>query len=102
MKRAGKKYTSTHTTVIEAATPLVDFANAHVCVDKIVLGLIKSLPNSRGGTIKRVKCTQESACLFVKIRGNRAIQEVRFFSKNVQQFEKEFKKYAKTIGFEIS
>lgn len=102
MKRSGKKYTSSHTTIIEAVAPLADFASDHKLVDKIVLGLIKSLPNSKGGTVKRVKCAQEPACLFAKIRGNRAIQEIRFFSKDVQRFEKEFKKYAKTIGFEIS
>jgi hypothetical protein len=71
-------------------------------VDKIVLGLIKSIPNSRGGTIKRIKCVQEAACLFVKIRGNRAVQEIRFFSKDIQKFEKDFKKHAEKVGFELS
>jgi hypothetical protein len=85
MKRAGKKYTSTHTTIIEAAAPLTDFAYSNILVDKITLGLIKSLPGSKGGTVRRIKSTQEPACLFVKVRGNRAIQELRFFSKDVQQ-----------------
>lgn len=102
MKRAGKKYTSTHTTIIEAAAPLVDFASEHILINKIVLGIIKSLPQSRGGITRRIKCIHEPACLFVKIRGNRSIQEIRFFSNNIIQFEKVFKKYARTKGFEIS
>lgn len=102
MKRMGKKYTSTHTTIIDASAPLVDFAQNNILVDKITLGIIKSIPQSRGGFIKRIKCAQEPACLFVKVRGNRAIQEIRLFSDKVTQFEKEFKKFAKSQGFEVS
>lgn len=102
MKRMGKKYTASHTTIIDASAPLVDFAHDHILITKINLGIIKSIPSSKGNLIRRIKCIQEPACLFVKVRGNRAIQELRFFSNQVSQFEKEFKKFAKTQGFEIS
>lgn len=102
MKRAGKKYTSNHTTIIDASAELVDFANDHILVDKITLGIIKPIPGSRGGFVKRIKCIQEPACLFVKVRGNKAIQELRLFSNNISEFEKELKKFAKSQGFEIS
>lgn len=102
MKRMGKKYTSTHTTIIDASASLVDFAHDHMLVTKITLGIIKPIPSSKGNLIKRIKCAQEPACLFVKVRGNRAIQELRLFSSNVSQFEKEFKKFAHVQGFEVS
>lgn len=101
MKRTGKKITNSHTTIIEAASVLVDFAHDNVLVDKITLGLIKSLPSSRGIN-RRIKCTREPACLFVKVRGNRAIQEIRFFSNEIVNFEKELKRYAQMHDFEIS
>lgn len=101
MKTTGKKFTSSHTTTIEVATELLDFANKHLLIDKITLGFITSIPSSRNSN-KRIKCTKEPACLLVKIRGNRSIQEFRFFSSNTIQFEKEFKKFAKSKGFATS
>ncbi len=101
MKRTGKKYTSSHTTAIDAADSLLDFADKNILVDKITLGYIASIPSSRNSN-KRLKSTHESACLLVKVRGNRAIQEFRFFTENVTQFEKEFIRFAKKEGFEIS
>lgn len=102
MKRMGKKYTASHTTIIDASAPLVDFAHNHPLINKINLGIIKSIPSSKGNLTKRIKCLEEPACLFVKVRGNRAVQELRFFSNQVSQFEKEFKKYADSQGFIIS
>lgn len=102
MKRAGKKYTSNHSTIIDACGTLVDFANKHACIQKITLGIIKPIPGSRGSFVKRIKFVQEPACLFVKVRGNKAVQELRLFSDNINQFEKDFKEFAKSQGFEIS
>lgn len=102
MKRTGSKYTASHTTIIDSATLLADKAHANILVSKISLGIIKALPGSKGGAVRRIKFTQEPACLLAKVRGNRAIQEVRFFSSNVPQLEKELKKEARLLGFEIS
>jgi hypothetical protein len=102
MKRSGSKYTTSHTTVIESAALLADRAHSNLLVTKISLGIIKSLPGSKGGTVRRIKFTQEPACLLAKVRGNRAIQEIRFFSNNVPQLEKELRKEARSLGFEIS
>jgi hypothetical protein len=100
MKRAGKKYTAVHTTHIEAAAGLLDFANDHPLVQKISLGFISAIPSSRTSP-NRIKFIHEPACLYVKVRGNRAVQEFRFFTTDVQQFEKEFKKFTRSQGFEI-
>ncbi len=98
MKRQGNKYTTSHTTAIDAASPILDFAEKSLLVDKIVLGIIKTLKN---GT-KRMKTSHEEACLFAKVRGNRAIQEFRFYTKEIPRFEKELNRIAKDEGFEIS
>jgi hypothetical protein len=102
MKRTGKKCTSSHTTVIESSAEIVDFGNSCELVKKITLGIIKPIPHSRGGPLKRIKCIQEAACLLLKIRGNRAIQEIRLFSDDIKSLEKKVCEYAKSIGFEIS
>lgn len=98
MKKSKDKITRSHTTSIDAVKPFLDFAKSHSEISKISLGIIKPIKTS---TTKRIKCISEDACLFVKVRGNRAIQEIRFFTKDIHQFEKEFKKYAKSIGFDL-
>lgn len=102
MKRSGGKFTPSHTTIIESSADFVDFAKKSNLVTKITLGLIKGLPKSRGGIIKSIKCTHEPACLFIKVRGNRAIQDIRLFSNNIKALESEIIELAKKLKFRIS
>ncbi len=102
MKRSGGKFAPSHTTIIESAADFVDFANTCDLVTKITLGLIKGLPKSRGGIIKSIKCVHEPACLFIKVRGNRAIQEIRLFSDDVKTIESKILELAKKLKFRIS
>lgn len=102
MKRSGGKFTSSHTTFIESAEGLVDFAESSPLCSKITLGLITPISGSRGGKGKHIKCMQELACLFVKIRGNRAIQEIRLFSNNVVALEKAVREYAESAKITVS
>lgn len=99
MKFSGKKFTSSHTTAIDAAAPFLEFANKDASVSKITLGFIKSIPSRISN--KHIKCIHEKACLQVKIRGNRAIQEFRFFTSEISEFEKRLERFAKLEGFEI-
>jgi CRISPR/Cas system CMR-associated protein Cmr5 small subunit len=99
MKFSGKKFTPSHTTAIDAAVPFLDFAHKDASISKITLGVITSIPSRNPN--KRIKCTHEKACLLVKIRGNRSIQEFRFFTSEILEFEKKLKKFAKSEGFEI-
>lgn len=98
MKRQGNKYTANHTTAIDAASVLLDLAEKSPLVEKIVLGIIKTLKNGP----QRIKTSHEDACLFAKVRGNRAIQEFRFYTKHIKRFEKELLRCAKKEGFETS
>lgn len=102
MKQSGGKCTLSHTTYIESAKDLIKFANKSPLVTKISLGIIKGLPHSKGGITKRIKCIREHACLLIKIRGNRAVQEIRFFSDKIQTLEKELILFAQEAGFKIS
>ncbi len=76
---SGGKYTSSHTTVIEAAELPARAAAQLECVTKISLGLIKTLRNGPPA----IKFVDEGpGCLLVKVRGGSALQEVRVYSKD--------------------
>jgi hypothetical protein len=100
MKRT--KCTSSHSTHIEQAKDLLKFGYNSPLVTKISLGIIKVTKNSSGGITKRIKCTQKQACLLLRVRGNRAVQEIRFFSKDVEKLHKEILDLGKKLGFETS
>jgi hypothetical protein len=102
MKKTGGKCTSSHTTYIESANVFIKFANNSPLVTKISLGIIKGLPHSKGGVTRRIKYIKEKACLLLKIRGNRAIQEIRLFSNKIEFLEQEIIKVAKENEYKIT
>lgn len=74
---SGGKFTANHTTVIDAAEAPSRAAAELECVSKISLGLIKTLKNGP----PNIKFIDEGpGCLLAKIRGVRAIQEVRVYT----------------------
>ncbi len=76
---SGGKYTTSHTTVIEAAEMPARAAAQLECVSKVSLGLIKTLRNGPPA----IKFIDEGpGCLLVKVRGLSALQEVRVYSKD--------------------
>lgn len=81
-KSSPDKITSSHTTKLEACTPFVKFAQKSDRVDKISLGIITMTPNAKGGS-RRIKCTEDMACLLVTVRANRGLQKLCFFCKTV-------------------
>lgn len=76
---SGGKYTANHTTVIQAASRPAQAAASLACVSKISLGLIKTL-KSGPPAIKFID--EGPGCLLAKVRGPRAIQEVRIYTTN--------------------
>ena len=78
----GGKFTTAHTTVIDAARAPAVAAERLDCVTKVSLGLIKSLPN--GDTSIKFKDDGET-CLLAKIRGTAYLQEVRVYTTDKQQ-----------------
>ena len=90
-KWQGKKFGGTHTTLIEAAEPLVVAAENLPEVKKIVLGIIISKPNKMGK--ERIKFTQMSGGLKATVRGAKGIQEIWIYSDFPEQVLKNLHMY---------
>ncbi len=79
----------THTTLIDAAEPIVDYLMRHMHVSKIVAGHItmrlKTAPH-------RLKMMEESGCLLLKVRGTASIQEIRVFSSDLHTVKNDIAK----------
>lgn len=77
---SGGKFTASHTTVIDAASGLARAVSRLECVSKISLGMIQTLKNGP----PHVKMTEISpGCLLIKVRGSRAIQELRVYASDL-------------------
>ena len=77
-KWQGKKSGGTHTTLIEAAVPLIKEAEKLLEVTKIALGFIKSTPGQRG--TKRVKFQRSTSGLLMTVRGHTSVQAIRIYT----------------------
>jgi hypothetical protein len=102
MSKAHSKSTAPHTTAIEAARCFISLIEKDSSVTKVSLGIIKFIKGARGGVPKRIKCTHESACLVVKVRGNLYTQVLRFYTKSTQELQKKIETFAKKEGFHIT
>ena len=72
LHRAGGKLTSAHTTLIDAAVPVVDFLQACPLVSKISLGLIKNI----GKGLPGMKFHPVVGGWKITVRGNVSLQEL--------------------------
>jgi len=81
--RAGKKLGRRHTTIIDAAVPVVDAAQKSALVSKVTLGLIK---NQVGKSQHRsIKFSEIPAGFKVRVRGNTTIQELYVYTLKPQE-----------------
>ncbi len=100
--RSGGKFGGGHTTFIELALPLVDEASTYSEVTKISSGFIINDGHSASDT-RRVKFTDHSGSLLLKVRSKIASQEVRVYSKNIQETRTKLARFARSqrmiIGF---
>jgi len=78
--RAGGKLTRSHTTLIEAAVPVVDLLEARPEVTKISLGIIKVI----GKGLPAVKMRPATGGWKVVIRGNLSLQELVVYSSDLE------------------
>lgn len=81
---AGDKISDSHTTVIDAAEPLVKAAHKDPRVKKIVLGRIDNTAGTAGGNQHRVKIIDEQACLLLSVTGSGSHQEVRVYIDTIE------------------
>jgi len=77
-KWQGKKSGGSHTTLIEAAVPLIREAEKLAEVTKIALGFIKSTPGQRG--TERVKFKRSMSGLLMTVRGHTSVQAIRIYT----------------------
>ncbi len=71
-----------HTTVIDAARPIVDFAQKIPDVTKVVAGYIT--PGIKSGQ-QRIKIKEMTGGLLVVVRGGASIQEIMIYSSNISK-----------------
>jgi len=74
--RAGGKLTRSHTTLIDAAIPVVELLQAFPAVTKISLGLIKSI----GKGPQNLKLMPQVGGWKLVIRGNTSLQEITVYT----------------------
>ncbi len=76
-KFAGKKFSGSHTTVIDAAVDLVKGADRNEFVTKISLGIIRQCRPCRGQ--QRIKLKKIPVGLEIVVRGNTYVQTIYLF-----------------------
>ncbi|MBD3238488.1 MAG: hypothetical protein GF332_02525 [Candidatus Moranbacteria bacterium] len=84
LKKAGSKISKKHTTLIPEAEPVIKKAQNMVQVSKVSLAMIKA---TRAGQNKRIKFTPIQAGLKAKIKGNRYVQEIYFYTKEANSVQ---------------
>jgi hypothetical protein len=89
---AGKGFSAKHTTVIDAAVEVVEFASKLPGFSKAVPGFI--VPGLKGGVQRRVKVKGMIGGVLLIVRGSTSIQEVRVYSNDPEavrrSIEREF------------
>jgi hypothetical protein len=79
-----KKVTRSHTTIIDAARPLLQAAEKSEHVTKISLGIIKNIGTGKTG----LKFQPTTGGMKVVVRGNTTIQELYIYTKEVEKVTK--------------
>jgi hypothetical protein len=80
----GGKYSGSHTTAIDAAGLVLDAANKHSDVKKMVLGFIV---NVKGRGEEKIKFCQILAGLKVTVKGRTCKQELFIYTSNPKEVE---------------
>ena len=76
--RAGGKITASHTSIIDAALPIVASAEKLPEVTKISLGIIKQV--GRGGRQRRIKFLPITGGWKLTVRGSATVQEIFIYT----------------------
>ncbi len=77
--RYGSKFSSSHSTVIEAACLIVDYANSLNQVVRICLGRIDAY-NDRKSCKNVVKILDECGCILLRVTQKGGTQEIRLYT----------------------
>jgi hypothetical protein len=99
--RQGGKFGGSHTTVIDAAVPVVDLAHKLPSVTNISPGFITSGLRPANGKI-RVKLTEFLGGVLLNVRGNTSQQEIRIYSTDVKGAMLGIARGVRNLGHKIS
>lgn len=99
--RDGGKMGGNHTTLIDLAVTMVDFARSRPEVKSVSPGMIQVGSGVTGG-VQRVKFSWIRGGLLMTIRQNRSVQEVRVFTDDTQTTMVELARAARNIDIPIS
>ena len=82
--RSGDKVSKNHSTVIDAAAPIVDAARKMRDVSKVALSFIKTVPNGQ----HRLKIVEVTGGLKLTVRGGIYVQEIYVYTTNTKKVSK--------------
>ncbi|MBX9906549.1 DUF2103 domain-containing protein [Patescibacteria group bacterium] len=99
--RSGGKYTRAHSTLIPFATEICDALNIQPEVTKISLGFITSGLRSSNNN-RRLKIKGDIGSLLLSVRDNKATQEIRIYTSDLEKTKRDIVKYAEGIDVEVS
>lgn len=88
------KITKKHTSSIEAVTSVVEYLLTQGDVDKISLGIIKSLKNTRKSAQKSIKVRVEKTGILVTVTQKISVQEFRIYSKDLDKVSRSIQFFA--------
>jgi hypothetical protein len=99
--RSGGKFRGSHTTLIDAAAEVVDYAVDRPEVTGVSLCFIKTgLPPANGQ--KRIKISEEGGAVLLQVRGNTSQQLVMIFSDDFQATKLAIARHARSQGLSLS
>ncbi|MGM0482356.1 MAG: DUF2103 domain-containing protein [Patescibacteria group bacterium] len=99
IKRAGGKFTRSHTSVIPVAVKMVDLLNEMPEVKKISLGIIKAGKPSGGK--RRIKIKKRPVGFLMTVRGNNSIQEISIYTSEAEKVVEKLKKETAETDIDI-
>lgn len=99
-KAKGPKIVS-HTTLIDAAAPLVKYAASLPTVDRVAPGFLKTGIKKLRSHQSKVKFTHQEGFILLQVRGNISVQEVRVYSKDTQTVLEAMARYAVDNDYRI-
>jgi len=83
LHRSGKKITKSHSSIIDAAIPLIDHATRMSEIEKISLGTIKQI----GTGTPRLKFTALNGGMKMTVRGRVTTQDIFIYTKHPENVQ---------------
>jgi len=99
----GGKITKSHSTLSEVSDEVVNFLNKLPEITKISIGIISNTGGS-ANSIWSVKITDEISCVLIKTTQKSINQQIRFYTKNLEDREiakKSLATWVKKRGWQV-